>query len=357
MAAIDIDTLARQPYYEDSSLYIKINSTADEDSTYRIMRTAPFSDALREEILAIPGVERIVPLAMLDVTLPDAGFEGAIQSVMPRTLAPRLVEGVLAGNATEEDILPVTINRASPYYQETGLDLSVGDQITASVDTGAGEKIVQLEAIGILENKDDGVVFYTDTENLQALAAMDCTLAWYIVTAPESAVDVTQAVQQLVASDERLYVASLADDIASYEAYFATARLTVGVLAMLILVFAFLNLLNTCIVNSVIRQRDFALLAAVGMTRQQLVQAQRVENAVYFGASFFGSWLIGGILGWAICHWLSDIPGLGYIHYQFPIAFLLCYALFVAVSAFAVQRWQTHRLAEKSIVEQLREIA
>lgn len=357
MAAIDIDTLARQPYYEDSSLYIKINSTADEDSTYRIMRTAPFSDALREELLAIPGVERIVPLAMLDITLPDVGFEGAIQSAMPRTLAPRLVEGVLAGKATEEDILPVTINRASPYYQETGLDLSVGDQITASVDTGAGEKTLQLEAIGILENKDDGVVFYTDTENLQALAAMDCTLAWYIVAAPESVEDVTQAVQRLVTADERVYVGNLADDIASYEAYFANARLAVSVLALLILVFAFLNLLNTCIVNSVIRQREFALLAAVGMTRQQLVQAQRVENAVYFGASFFGSWLIGGALGWAICHWLSDIPGLGYIHYQFPIAFLLCYAFFVAVSAFVVQRWQTHRLAEKSIVERLREIA
>ena len=357
MAAIDIDTLARQPYYEDSSLYIKINSTADEDSTYQIMRTAPFGETLREEILTIPGAERIVPLAMLDVTLPDVGFEGAIQSVMPRTLAPRLVEGVLAGKATEEDILPVTINRASPYYQETGLDLSVGDQITASVDTGAGEKMVQLEAIGILENKDDGVVFYTDTENLQALAAMDCTLAWYIVATPGSAEDVTQAVQRLVTADERVYVGNLTDDIASYEAYFANARLAVSVLAVLILVFAFLNLLNTCIVNSVIRQRDFALLAAVGMTQRQLVQAQRVENAVYFGASFFGSWLSGGILGWAICHWLSEIPGLGYIHYQFPIAFLLCYALFVAVSAFAVQHWQTHRLAEKSIVEQLREIA
>ena len=357
MAAIDIDTLARQPYYEDSSLYIKINSTADEDSTYQIMRTAPFGETLREEILTIPGAERIVPLAMLDVTLPDVGFEGAIQSVMPRTLAPRLVEGVLAGKATEEDILPVTINRASPYYQETGLDLSVGDQITASVDTGAGEKMVQLEAIGILENKDDGVVFYTDTENLQALAAMDCTLAWYIVATPGSAEDVTQAVQRLVTADERVYVGNLTDDIASYEAYFANARLAVSVLAVLILVFAFLNLLNTCIVNSVIRQRDFALLAAVGMTQRQLVQAQRVENAVYFGASFFGSWLIGGILGWAICHWLSEIPGLGYIHYQYPIAILLCYALFVAVSAFAVQHWQTHRLAEKSIVEQLREIA
>lgn len=357
MAAINIDTLARQPYYEDSSLYIKINSTADEDSTYRIMRAAPFSDALREELLAIPGVERIVPLAMLDITLPDVGFEGAIQSVMPRTLAPRLVEGVLAGKATEEDILPVTINRASPYYQETGLDLSLGDQVTATIDTGAGERAVQFEVAGILENKDDGVVFYTDTENLQSLAAMDCTLAWYIVATPGSAVDVTQAVQRLVTADERVYVGNLADDIASYEAYFATARLAVSVLAVLILVFAFLNLLNTCIVNSVIRQREFALLAAVGMTRQQLVQAQRVENAVYFGASFFGSWLIGGALGWAICHWLSDIPGLGYIHYQFPIAFLLCYALFVAVSAFAVQRWQTHRLAEKSIVEQLREIA
>lgn len=357
MAAINIDTLARQPYYEDSSLYIKINSTADEDSTYQIMRTAPFGETLREEILTIPGAERIVPLAMLDCALADGRFEGAIQSVMPRTMAPHLVEGALAGKATEEDTLPVTINRASLYYQEAGFNLSLGDQLTATIDTGAEERAVQFEVVGILENKDDGVVFYTDTENLQALAAMDCTLAWYIVAAPESADVVAQAVQQLVASDERVYVASLADDIASYEAYFATARLAVGVLALLILVFAFLNLLNTCIVNSVIRQRDFALLAAVGMTQRQLVQAQRVENAVYFGVSFFGSWLIGGALGWAICRWLSDIPGLGYIHYQFPIAFLLCYALFVAVSAFAVQRWQTHRLAEKSIVERLREIA
>lgn len=351
MAAIDIDTLARQPYYEDSSLYIKINSTADEDSTYQIMRTAPFGEALRDEILAIPGVERIVPLAMLDCALADGRFEGAVQSVMPQTLSPHLLEGVLAGKATEAGVLPVTINRASLYYQEAGLDLSLGDQVTATIDTGAGERAVQFEVVGILENKDDGVVFYTDTENLQMLAAMDCTLAWYIVAAPESVEDVTQAVQRLVTADERVYVGNLADDIASYEAYFANARLAVSVLAVLILVFAFLNLLNTCIVNSVIRQRDFALLAAVGMTRQQLVQAQRVENAVYFGGSFFGSWLVGGALGWAICRWLSDMPGLGYIHYQFPIAFLLCYAFFVAVSAFAVQRWQTHRLAEKSIVE------
>lgn len=74
MAAIDIDTLARQPYYEDSSLYIKINSTADEDSTYQIMRTAPFSDALREEILAIPGVERIVPLGDARYHAAGCGF-------------------------------------------------------------------------------------------------------------------------------------------------------------------------------------------------------------------------------------------------------------------------------------------
>lgn len=362
LSAINIEQLARQPYYEDSSLYIKINSTADEESTYRIMRTAPFSTALHEELMAIPSVEHIVPLAMLDVALPDVGFEGAIQSVMPHTMTPHLVEGVLAGKATEEGVLPVTINRASPYYQETGLDLSVGDQITATVDTGDEEKAVRFEVSGILENKDDGVVFYTDTENLQALATMDCTLAWYIVTTPERAEGVTQAVQQLVtgdeqshmSADERVYVANLADDIAFYKDYFANARLAIGVLTLLVASFALLNLLNTCITNSVVREGDYALLEAIGMSRRQLLQAQRAENAVYFLGSFLGSAVLGSLFGWWICDWLASYPGLGYIEYHFPFAFLVCYAAFVAAVYGVVRSYQRWRLDRSSVVSRLR---
>ena len=354
MSAVNIERLASQPYYEDSGLFVKLNSTADEDSTYNLMRSAPFNEALSDEILAVPGVACIIPLCMLDVALPDGSFEGAIQSVMPQEMTPQLVEGSLAGKATETDVLPVTVNRASPYYQRAGLDVALGDQITAQIDTGSENRDVVFEVVGIIENKDDGVVFYTDTENLQALAAMDCTLAWYIVTDSERAADVTTAVEKRVDGDDRVYVANLADDIAFYEEYFANARLAVSVLALLIASFALLNLLNTCITNSIERESDYAMLEAVGMSRRQLLQAQQAENIVYFFGSFLGSVVFGSVLGWWICDWLSEYPGLGYIDYRFPLTFLLCYAVFVVVVYGIVRVYQQRRLACRSVVARLR---
>ena len=42
--AIDVERLAVQPYDEGSDLYIRLNSTADEDSTYNLMNDSPFTN-------------------------------------------------------------------------------------------------------------------------------------------------------------------------------------------------------------------------------------------------------------------------------------------------------------------------
>lgn len=353
LAAVNIDTLARQPYRDDSCCYLLLNSTADEDSTYRLMHQAPFDEALRENIAAIPGVARITPLHMLDYEIPDAGLSGALEDLVDNTCAEHLVAGTLPEGGLAGETVPVVFNRASPYAV---VDLDVGESITATVDNGEGLRRVRFEMTGVCEDKDDGVVFYTTPEAITALAEMDNTLAWYIVAEPGEEDTVSAAVRQLTAHDDRLSFSAFADDRANYAQYFATARLALGVLAALIAAFAFMNLLNTCITNSVVRQRDFALLEAVGMTRRQLLQALMVEHAVYFGGAFLGSWLIGGALGRLLCDWLSGYPGLGYIEYRFPLSFLLCYACFVAVVYLAVRGYERRALRRYSIVERLRAV-
>ena len=48
--AIDVERLAVQPYDEGSDLYIRLNSTADEDSTYNLMKDSPFTNEAKEYI-------------------------------------------------------------------------------------------------------------------------------------------------------------------------------------------------------------------------------------------------------------------------------------------------------------------
>lgn len=354
VSAVNIDRMAAQSYYDDSCCYLLLNSTADEDATYQLMREAPFTDMLYEEIAAVPGVVRITPSKMLDYTLPDSALDGAIESVKgEHFMDDFLIEGTAPQGGLEHNTIPVVFNSASPYYQASGLNLSIGDILKAQVNTGTHFCDVDFKIVGIVENKTSGVVFYTSDAALDALAEMDCTLVWYIVAEPGEEAAVATAVQHIAGADHHFSLNILADDHALLSKSFANVRLIAAVFTGLIIAFAFLNLLNTCITNSVVRQSDFALLEAVGMTRRQLTHALAVENMCYIGVSFLGSWCLGGGLGWLICEWLSDLPGLGYIDYHFPLMFLICYTFFVAVVYLVVQSYQKRQLAQQSIVERL----
>ena len=50
------------------------------------------------------------------------------------------------------------------------------------------------------------------------------------------------------------------ESLSEYQAYFYNAQIIVTAVMVLICLFAFVNLLNTCITNTVIRRHDYALL-------------------------------------------------------------------------------------------------
>ncbi|MEE0434093.1 MAG: FtsX-like permease family protein [Peptococcaceae bacterium] len=354
ISAVNIERMAAQSYYDDSCCYLLLNSTAEEDSTYRLMNEAPFTDALYENIVAVSGVARITPSKMLDYAVPNSDLDGAIESVKgERFINDMLIAGTAPQGGVKNNTIPVILNEASPYYKEAGLTLSLGDEIKAQINTGTHLREVTFDIVGLAENKTSGIVFYTSNAALESLAEMDCTLAWYIVAERGEEENVVKAVQQIAGGDDHFSLNILADDYALLSEAYANVRLIAAVFTGLIMAFAFLNLLNTCITNSLVRQKDFALLEAVGMTRRQLAHALAVENGCYLGVSLLGSWLIGGGLGWLICEWLSDIPGLGYIEYHFPLVFLLCYALFAAIVYCIVQSYQKRQLVQRSVVERL----
>lgn len=72
------------------------------------------------------------------------------------------------------------------------------------------------------------------------------------------------------------------ESLSEYQAYFYNSQIIVTAVMVLICLFAFVNLLNTCIPNMVIRRHDYALLEAVGMTKEQIYQTQNAETGFTF---------------------------------------------------------------------------
>jgi len=357
LSSINIEDFVRQPYYENSSIYLMLNSTDDENSTYALMKHTPFTDELKTQIENIPGVTEIHSSKTLnsEIAIENSKIEMWLNSIVDRlSFEARLVEGNMPSSQNSATSIPVVINRASPYYEKAGLNLALGDHFSMSVDTGRSVKDVDFSVCGFIENKDTGIVCYTSPENLDLLSEMNCDLAWYICTGSEQTDSAIEKIKTLINSDDRLTVSVFSDDLSEASSFFQNAKIVVIAVVILICLFALINLLNICITNTVMRSHEYALLEAAGMTKRQIRQMQSAENQLYFAGSLAGSCVAGIPFGFFLCSKIAEIPGLSYISYHFPWLFLVVYFILVFLVHATVTGYQRSILMKNSVVERIR---
>ena len=358
--AINPERLASQPYQGNSDVFVLLNSTADEESTYDLMKSTPFTEEKKQKMYNISGVKDVYELYMLDGILTNSEgekFELSIENaVNPETFKNEIVEGMQPSHELQNGAIPVAINRQSPYYQKLNMQLQVGDYLPYIIDTGYGQKEVELVVSGFVENSDTGLVIYTSGENMKSLSEMNCTLAWYICLDDNGKDVATEIIKEIFIDDDRVDVSVLADDVMALEDYFHNAKVIITVLVVLISLFSFINMLNTSITNTIARRHDYALLEATGMTKLQLRKVQQSESFIYLVGSFIGSCILGIPIGLLLCTQISKIPGLSYFEYHFPVLFVFLYLAAVMMVYHVVSVYQKKSLQQHSIIERIRTI-
>lgn len=358
--AINPERLASQPYQGNSDVFVLLNSTADEESTYDLMKSTPFTEEQKQKLYNISGVKDVYELYMLDGILTNSEgekFELSIENaVNPETFKNEIVEGMQPSHELQNGAIPVAINRQSPYYQKLNMQLQVGDYLPYIIDTGYGQKEVALVVSGFVENSDTGLVIYTSGENMKSLSEMNCTLAWYICLDDNGKDVATEIIKEIFIDDDRVDVSVLADDVMALEDYFHNAKVIITVLVVLISLFSFINMLNTSITNAIARRHDYALLEATGMTKLQLRKVQQSESFIYLVGSFIGSCILGIPIGFLLCTQISKIPGLSYFEYHFPVLFVFLYLAAVVMVYHVVSVYQKKSLQQHSIIERIRTI-
>ena len=358
--AINPERLASQPYQGNSDVFVLLNSTADEESTYDLMKSTPFTEEQKQKLYNISGVKDVYELYMLDGILTNSEgekFELSIENaVNPETFKNEIVEGMQPSHELQNGAIPVAINRQSPYYQKLNMQLQVGDYLPYIIDTGYGQKEVALVVSGFVENSDTGLVIYTSGENMKSLSEMNCTLAWYICLDDNGKDVATEIIKEIFIDDDRVDVSVLADDVMALEDYFHNAKVIITVLVVLISLFSFINMLNTSITNAIARRHDYALLEATGMTKLQLRKVQQSESFIYLVGSFIGSCILGIPIGLLLCTQISKIPGLSYFEYHFPVLFVFLYLAAVVMVYHVISVYQKKSLQQHSIIERIRTI-
>ena len=358
--AINPERLASQPYQGNSDVFVLLNSTADEESTYDLMKSTPFTEEQKQKLYNISGVKDVYELYMLYGILTNSEgekFELSIENaVNPETFKNEIVEGMQPSHELQNGAIPVAINRQSPYYQKLNMQLQVGDYLPYIIDTGYSQKEVELVVSGFVENSDTGLVIYTSGENMKSLSEMNCTLAWYICLDDNGKDVATEIIKEIFIDDDRVDVSVLADDVMALEDYFHNAKVIITVLVVLISLFSFINMLNTSITNTIARRHDYALLEATGMTKLQLRKVQQSESFIYLVGSFIGSCILGIPIGLLLCTQISKIPGLSYFEYHFPVLFVFLYLAAVVMVYHVVSVYQKKSLQQHSIIERIRTI-
>lgn len=125
-----------------------------------------------------------------------------------------------------------------------------------------------------------------------------------------------------------------------------------GILTLIVGVIGILNFVNSILTSIVTRQREFAMLEAVGMTRKQLSKMLMLEGVYYAVATMVSSLILGCVFSVTVIRVLSG--GMWFMKYHFviwpmlatfPVLFLI--GLLVPKIALVLEK-------KKSVVERLR---
>lgn len=247
--------------------------------------------------------------------------------------------------------------------------LSIGDYVAIVFYNGKGErKELSLPVLAIVKIEDwrqknrmaklplslVGSSFMMLNPMLDKLAGMNTTYGYEISTEPKKEKEAGIVLEEMYGAEEDLYLSSKAENREYYEKEYFSTKLILYALAIFLVIFGMINLVNTIITNIYSRRKEFGILQAVGMTKKQLRDMINKENAYYTEVASLCTLFFGSILGYAFV--MTQIQmgiDMIYSYPWFPMILYLIGMLIVqkSLTVYGVKLLQKQSLTERMKIE------
>ncbi len=336
----------------------------NENGMSGIQAEMPLNDEMVQEISALDGVEKVMEIKSFGIRFdyPKNDEYGNDDIIYPlsgeetREIGKYLEDGsadydkLMSGNY----ILVAANGNAAEIY---GWEFTVGDTIILHYYDGSKMTEKEVTILGVLNDK-----YVLDHEGLEGWFLMpeqavlnwlayDCLNAHLLVsTGADKEEGVGKALTEMLEEKSKLYLETFADRKVAYE---QTANQMFGAisgLAIFIMMFSILSMMNTLITNIVTRKQELAMLESIGMSKVQIRRMLLGESLLLVLATVGVTVTIGTLSGYILSNVLYNM-GAFYMAFKFPVSFALIYAGILIIVPLLITFVSMQSFSKEALVE------
>ena len=370
MSSFSKESYARQGDFQESEFIISYSPSAvelNENGLSGMQADTPLGDEMTGQIASIDGVEKVTERkgfgVQYDFPLHDEYGSNDIIYPFTEEEMQGIDSYVTEGTADTEALLrgeQVLVAGNDTVEEIYGWKFQVGDKVTLYYYDGSDMAEKEVEVAGMLSD-----AFDRDHNGIEGWFVMpeQAVLDWIsydsinssllISTDPAKETAVGESLTQIVGERPELTMETLAERRIAYGQNADQIFGAISGLAIFIMMFSILSMMNTLITNIVTRKRELAMLESIGMSKGQIRKMLLGESLLLVGVTVGVTMTIGTLCGYILCRMLRGI-GAVYMQFRFPFEFALGYVVVLILVPLLITIVSMKSFAREALVERLR---
>lgn len=370
MSSFDKESYARQGIWKEAEFHIQYSSSAielNENGMSGMQAASPLNSDFIKEITVLDGVKEVTEIKNFGVLFdyPKNDEYNDNDELYPLTEEETKELGkYLADGSADYDklmsgdyILATGNGNAAEIY---GWRFTVGDSITLHYYDGSKMAEREVIILGILKdefglehNGLEGWFLMPEQAILNWLSYDSLNSDLLVSTEADKEDEVGEALKQMIAEKPELDMETLADRRVMYEQNANQLFGTISGLAIFIMMFSILSMMNTLITNIVTRKQELAMLESIGMSKGQIRKMLIGESLLLVIATVGVTMTVGTLCGYTLSKVLYGM-GAFYMAFQFPVVFAFAYAGVLIAVPLVITLVSMKSFSKEALVERLR---
>ena len=237
------------------------------------------------------------------------------------------------------------------------IEAALGDTVEVDYKTESGQICTKTYTVMGIVNEYSysgfSKCFALPEQFMNEATGIDCTGTISVITDMEKFDTVEAALNQLIDGNSDLVMETIKESITYYS---GLQQLSFGVLlivAVIVVCFSLINLVNTTITNFLSRRQEIGMLQAIGLSKKQLIKMLCYEGLMYSVFATLVTLVLGTGLGFLSVQVVVKTMN-PYFYYSFPWLIVLIYLAILLIVQFTLISYTTGNLKKQSLIEQMR---
>ena len=370
MSSYDKEQYGRQGYFAEAEFNICYAASAIELNQYGIRGMQveePMDESLIQELSSWDGVKQVKEIKNFGLRFdyPKRDEYGSNNYAAPitdkeiREIGAYLEEGSADyGKLMSGDYI-LTLDNAL-VEEIYGWKFEPGEKVVFHYYDGSKMAEKEVTILGCLsrqyildQNGCEGWFLMPEQAILKLRSAGSMNSNLLVSVNPEKETAVGEKLEELIGEIPGLSLETLAERRLVYKQNAERMFGAISGLAIFIMMFSILSMMNTLITNIVTRRQELAMLESIGMGKGQIRSMVLGESMLLVLITLGITMTAGSLCGYALCHLLYQ-NGAFYMAFRFPVGASLAYAAVLALVPLLIALVSLQSFSKESLVERLR---